>query len=220
MTREAASRWHEWVQSDTLLLHGEGLHVYHHCHSHASLFSSRRRLTCLSIIANRKHLGNPDRQIKQVTGGCRVHSTSCDKGSCCSSFFAWRRLTCLSIIANRHFKKRDACDDETCKPSPCQKKTRKKGVLPARLVPCLCGTLPPREGGLHDRWSDCTDSCHDEAASLVSCGPDNPLSVNICLGHGEGLHVYQSLPIAGSNPPDDKGNFLRFRPNPTGCGHS
>ena len=23
------------------------------------------------------------------------------------------------------------------------------GVLPARLVPCACGTLPPREGGLH-----------------------------------------------------------------------
>ena len=28
-------------------------------------------------------------------------------------------------------------------------------------------TLPPREGGLHDIWSDCTNSCRDEAASLV-----------------------------------------------------
>ena len=35
------------------------------------------------------------------------------------------------------------------------------------------GALPPREGGLHDRWSDCTDSCHGEAASLViGCNMD------------------------------------------------
>ena len=25
------------------------------------------------------------------------------------------------------------------------------GVLPARLLPCVCGSLPPREGGLYDR---------------------------------------------------------------------
>ena len=42
------------------------------------------------------------------------------------------------------------------------------GVLPARLVPCMCGfCLPPREGGFHDRWSHCYDSCHGETASLA-----------------------------------------------------
>ena len=40
--------------------------------------------------------------------------------------------------------------------------------LAARLVPCVCGILPPREGGLHDTWSGCTHSCHGEAASLVT----------------------------------------------------
>ena len=42
-----------------------------------------------------------------------------------------------------------------------------------RLVPCVCGTLPPREGGFHDRWLGCTDSCHGEAASLlIGCAVD------------------------------------------------
>ena len=41
------------------------------------------------------------------------------------------------------------------------------------LVPCLCGSQPPREGGLHERWSDCTHSCHGEAASLITgCAVD------------------------------------------------
>ena len=40
------------------------------------------KLTCLSIIANRMHLSNHDRQIKETTGDCRVHSTSNDKRSC------------------------------------------------------------------------------------------------------------------------------------------
>ena len=48
-----------------------------------------------------------------------------------------------------------------------------KPPLPARLMPCVCGFLPPREGGLHDRWADCTDSCHGEAACLViGCAVD------------------------------------------------
>ena len=29
------------------------------------------------------------------------------------------------------------------------------GVLSARLVPCVCRTLPPREGGLHVGLTDC-----------------------------------------------------------------
>ena len=47
-----------------------------------------------------------------------------------------------------------------------------------RLVPCLYGSQPPREGGLHERWSDCTHSCHDEAGfpcHRMCCGPDDPL---------------------------------------------
>ena len=47
-----------------------------------SFFFAWRRLTCQSIIANRKRLSNPDRQRKQTTGDRRVHSTSCDRGSC------------------------------------------------------------------------------------------------------------------------------------------
>ena len=37
-------------------------------------FGAWRRLTCPSIIANRKRLSNPDRQIKQITGdGCVLY---------------------------------------------------------------------------------------------------------------------------------------------------
>ena len=34
------------------------------------------------MIASRKRLSNPDRQIKQSTGEFRVYSTSYEKGSC------------------------------------------------------------------------------------------------------------------------------------------
>ena len=56
--------------------------------------------------------------------------------------------------------------------------------MPGRLVPCVCGTVPPQEGGLHDRWSHCTDSCHGEAASLlIGCAVDqqSPVVCFICL---------------------------------------
>ena len=44
----------------------------------------------------------------------------------------------------------------------------------------MCGTQPPREGGLHDRLSDCTDSCHGEAASLViGCAVDLTISCGL-----------------------------------------
>ena len=56
---------------------GRGRH-----HSFFSFKNGEGLLTCLSIIANRKRLSNPDRQIKQTIGDCRVHSTSYDKGSC------------------------------------------------------------------------------------------------------------------------------------------
>ena len=47
------------------------------------------------------------------------------------------------------------------------------GVLVASLVPCVCKILHPREEGLYNRWSHCTDSCHGEAASLViECAVD------------------------------------------------
>ena len=45
-------------------------------------FLTWRRLACPSIIANRKRFSNLDRQIKQTTRHCRVHSTSYDKESC------------------------------------------------------------------------------------------------------------------------------------------
>ena len=51
----------------------------------------------------------------------------------------------------------------------------------ARLVPSVCGTLPPREGGLHVRFSHrlCA-SCHGEAASLaIGCAADPTLSCGL-----------------------------------------
>ena len=40
--------------------------------------------------------------------------------------------------------------------------------------------LPPREGGFHDRWSDCTDSCHGEAAFLVTrCAVEPTISCGL-----------------------------------------
>ena len=51
---------------------------------HFFFFFKWRRLTFPSIIANRKRLSNPDRQIKQTTGDRWVHSTSYDKESCSS----------------------------------------------------------------------------------------------------------------------------------------
>jgi hypothetical protein len=43
--------------------------------------------------------------------------------------------------------------------------------------------IAPREGGLHDRWSGCTHSCHGEAASLVTgaVDPTIPCGMLICL---------------------------------------
>ena len=47
----------------------------------------------------------------------------------------------------------------------------------ARLVPSVCGTVPPREGGPHVRIeSSYRASCHGEAASLViGCAVDPTL---------------------------------------------
>ena len=47
--------------------------------------------------------------------------------------------------------------------------TNKQGVPHLACVELL----PPCEGGLHDRRSDCTDLCHGKAASLViGCAVD------------------------------------------------
>ena len=53
------------------------------------------------------------------------------------------------------------------------------GVLSARLVPSVCGTLPPREGGLHDRMTDGVSMLMPWRSSFpchrMCCGPDTPL---------------------------------------------
>ena len=45
--------------------------------------------------------------------------------------------------------------------------------------------LPPREGGFHDRWSHCTNTCPGEAASLIigcAVAPTIPCGLRfICL---------------------------------------
>ena len=151
------------------------------CFSNASfsiLLVAWRRLTCLSIIANRKFLSNADRQIKQTTGDCRVHSTSYYKGSCLGDWTGEHDMAECGQPARSSFGhgattagpagKNEGMDTEQGRPG-----NKHQRVLGA------AGHISPRQAAMADQLAGGTSSCSGLGVHWMGHGGQAPARTGI-----------------------------------------
>ena len=120
--------------------------------------------TCLVTSALPRRLrrkpDQPDQATLAVVPACRMLTHCCEPvaNPAAAMHRSDQGLSSLSKAFSKSTKRRTpGC-------------SRRAGSTPGAL---RVWNLAPREGGLHDRWSDRTDSCHGEAASLViGCAVD------------------------------------------------